>query len=55
MQKLKNAISGILIKAALASKDKPIQKQRLMTLWENGIIPAETVERLFSVHALKGE
>jgi len=46
MQSLQNAISGILIKAALSAKDKSIQKQRIMTLWESGIIPAEAVERL---------
>lgn len=55
MQTVKNAISGILIKAALSSANKSTQKQRIMNLWERGIIPAETVERLFYAHSLRGE
>lgn len=55
MQTVKNAISGILIKAALSAANKSTQKQRIMTLWERGIIPADLVENLIQAHGLKGE
>lgn len=55
MQTIQNAISGILIKAALAVKDNSTKKQRIMTLWENVVISAATVERLFSDYGLQGE